>query len=136
METTNSPQDLRTSQKVANNTTFFFRAFKWSTIIAIGVFIILWAAVYQVPRPINPTEPGGSYSHFQRLCLHAYGSFYDPVVASSNDSMDRIKRTWTADKTRDSFLFALIAFIGFPVLSIAIKGMSNAKRWVDENKTI
>jgi uncharacterized membrane protein SpoIIM required for sporulation len=136
METENNPKDLTTNQKIANTTTTFFKAFKWSAIIAISVFIIFWVIVYQVPRPINPNDAGGSYNHFQRLCQHAYGEIYDPVVALSQASMNRIKRTWVADKTRDSFLFSLIAFIGIPVLCIAFKGISNAKKWVEENKTI
>ena len=130
MGNSNPVSSLDSKQKIANNTVVFFKAFRWSSIIAICVFILLWAAVYQVPRPINPNDPGGSVSHFQRVCYHVWGSFYDPVVALSSDSIRTLKREWTADKTKDSLLISFLTFIGFPILNITIKSMSSSKKWL------
>lgn len=127
---------LDSKQKIANNLVIFFRAFKWSTIIAVCVFIFLWAAVYQVPRPINPSDPGGSVRHFQRVCYHVWGPFYDPVVARGSDSIRTLKREWTTDRTKDSLLFSFLTFIGIPILNITIRSISNAKKWVDKNRTV
>jgi hypothetical protein len=146
METVKAQKKIESKKIIANEITMFLRSFKWSFLISIGVFLIFWVGVYSVPGSLSPKLPtvekrdGGLWStatdHDERVFSYAYGEVWDPSYLADESAFNRAHENWVQKRSVHSLLWAVTAFILFPLIFIVGRLIFKASKWIEENKTI
>ncbi len=144
---------------VANEITRFFRFFRISIPIGIGVMVILFLLVFEGYKTFHPDYSNTNYvpstsmyesgrivygNSFNRKAIYFYkGDFYSINFNSTQGLKNEIERAikyYQEEKIKTSILFGVIAIFGLPILLILIRQTSSSvksgKEWLDKNKTI
>lgn len=144
---------------VANEITRFFRFFRFSIPIGIGVIFIFFLLVFEGYKTFNPDLSNTNYvpstsmyetgrivygNTFNRKAMYFYkGDFYSINFSNTQGLKNEIEsaiKYYQEEKIKTSILFGVITIFGLPILVILIRqirsSVKSSREWLDENKTI